>query len=170
MKMPAKPRPLFIGLLLGFALGLLPLLFRQPEEKVKVLTQVKFRTRTVEKEVVKWKTKEVVKYKTRTVYKSDGTKIVETCSIGTKEKAGSKESHSDKVSELEEKTIIEASKPALTKYSVGFSANPLDAATTPHDLSLYTVSGGVRIGDWPLFLTGSINGELEWRLGLRYEF
>ena len=155
------------GLLLGGASHFL----YPPVEIIKTVTEVKWKERVVEKEVVKWKTRDVVKYKTRTIYKSDGTKIVESCKIGSKEKAGSEEKVSDKVAEKSEITTQEVSRPILSRYSVALHMRGVEVLKGSFmNPSAYSMSLGARLGALPLWMEGGVSGDLDFNLGLRMEF
>jgi len=144
----------------GLALGAVLALWFQPQPEV--VTQTVVETRTETKEVVRWKEK--VKWKTKTVYREDGSVAsIETCGLSSSTHSSESSTKSSRTSESLRVTS------SLSRYTIGLSGS-WEAVTNPADLSLYRLEGGIRLGDWPIVLTGSVNTDLDLMVGIRYEF
>lgn len=121
--------------------------------------------------IVKVEEKEVIKYveveKERTqhteITKPDGTKIVTTIQTKEEKKESSKEESKSKT-EVAEQSVVKEQQ-AKDKYYLGLS---LDLQNT------YSVIGGVRLGDLPLYATGQVAvhpfNKFGVGLGLSYHF
>jgi len=143
-------------------------LLNPPEAKVITKEVEVVRTVEVEKKVVEYVDREVVKFKTKTVYRDNGTVAsVETCELQQKE---SSESTSAEVSKETESTTERVyTGPALSRYSLGTQAN-WKAAVDWTDLSYYRLTAGARIGNLPVFGEAWVSPDLEFGIGIRFEF
>lgn len=121
-----KQKALYVAA--GFVFGVLLSFFQsttQPEVKTRIETQ--WKTKIVEKEIIKWKTRDVVKYRDRVVTKfitkPDGTKIVTKTETTIKEKIKNEQRSevSDKSKSNERSFQYNVSKPQPTRFELGLS-------------------------------------------------
>ena len=136
----------------------------QSLSKPQVVEVITTRTINViqEKEIIKYVEVEKERTQHTEITKPDGTRIVTTIQSKEETKESSKETEDTKVA-VEEKTHTKEEK--KDKYYLGLS---LDLQRT------YSVIGGVRLGDLPLYLTGQVSvypfDKLGVGLGLSYHF
>ena len=129
----------------------------------KAVTKVE--TKFQDREVVKYVDNIVEVEKEKIVYRENGTvEYVETCSIGSRTKETTKEKEVVKESAATQSIVI-------PRYRLGVLASPIGLATGAYlSPATYTAVAGIRVGNWPLWLEGSVGGDLKFGIGLTYEF
>jgi hypothetical protein len=121
------------------------------------LTEVKEVVVEKQVEVVKWKTQWRDREIVRTVTQPNGTTIVEKIV----EKSGSNAAETKKEEvKIDEKSKVEVKESVVTtaklpRYWLGVECEPITAITENVIGSLH-IQGGVRLGNWPVFVTGSV--------------
>ena len=161
----------FVGVIGTSAIWML----NPPKAVTKVETKFQDRELTTEEKtaIEFYKNRNKVKKKATTTYRKDGTVAkVETCEIviRTEEKSTMvAESNTSESVRTEESNTLQSI--AIPRYRLGVLASPIGLATGAYlSPATYTAVAGIRVGNWPLWLEGSVGGDLKFGIGLTYEF